>query len=107
MNLPTCISSNRKIRYTVCFVILITLLSLIHIFNGIFEMILDNVTILPQNSCNRDIREMRANELKLKIREPEITAFVEEGYKVYDADGNLKEKKEDIPVSYTHLSGIS
>ena len=44
--------------------------------NGIFEMILDNVTILPQNSCNRDIREMRANELKLKIREPEITAFV-------------------------------
>ena len=64
--------------------------------NGIFEMILDNVTILPQNSCNRDIREMRANELKLKIREPEITAFVEEGYKVYDADGNLKEKKEDI-----------
>ena len=61
--------------------------------NGIFEMILDNVTILPQNSCNRDIREMRANELKLKIREPEITAFVEEGYKVYDADGNLKEKE--------------
>ena len=54
--------------------------------NGIFEMILDNVTILPQNSCNRDIREMRANELKLKIREPEITAFVEEGYKVYDAE---------------------
>ena len=29
--------------------------------NGIFEMILDNVTILPQNSCNRDIREMREN----------------------------------------------
>ena len=25
MNLPTCISSNRKIRYTVCFVIMITL----------------------------------------------------------------------------------
>ena len=58
--------------------------------NGIFEMILDNVTILPQNSCN---------ELKLKIREPEITAFVEEGYKVYDADGNLKEKKEDILIA--------
>ena len=62
-------------------------------------MILDNVTILPQNSCNRDIREMRANELKLKIREPQITAFVEEGYKVYDADGNLKEKKEDILIA--------
>ena len=47
--------------------------------NGIFEMILDNVTILPQNSCNRDIRE--------------------EGYKVYDAEGNLKEKKEDILIA--------
>ena len=34
------------------------------VVNGIFEMILDNVTILPQNSCNRDIREMRTNELK-------------------------------------------
>ena len=67
--------------------------------HGRCEMILDNVTILPQNSCNRDIREMRANELKLKIREPEITAFVEEGYKVYDADGNLKEKKEDILIA--------
>ena len=74
--------------------------------NGIFEMILDNVTILPQNSCNRDIREMRANELKLKIREPEITAFVEEGYKVYDADGNLKEKKDvkSIPLSRRKVS---
>ena len=26
MNLPTCISSNRKIRYTVCFVVLVALL---------------------------------------------------------------------------------
>ena len=69
--------------------------------NGIFEMILDNVTILPQNSCNRDIREMRANELKLKIREPEITAFVEEGYKVYDADRNPKENKEEY-TKYTY-----
>ena len=66
--------------------------------NGIFEMILDNVTILPQNSCNRDIREMRANGLKLKIREPLIEALIEEGYKVYDANGNLREKKEDIVI---------
>ena len=35
----------------------------------------------------------------LFVREPEITAFVEEGYKVYDADGNLKEKKEDILIA--------
>ena len=36
--------------------------------NGIFEMILDNVTILPQNSCNRDIREMRANAIKFMMQ---------------------------------------
>ncbi len=67
--------------------------------NGIFELILDNVKILPQNSCNRDIREMRTNELKLKIREPHIEALIEEGYKVYDADGNLKEQKEDVSIA--------
>ena len=50
--------------------------------NGMFEIVFDNVTILPENSCNRDIREMRANELVLKISEPKIEALVEEGYKV-------------------------
>ena len=68
------------------------------VVNGIFEMILDNVTILPQNSCNRDIREMRTNELKFKIREPKVEALIEEGYKVCDASGNLKEKKDDVVI---------
>ena len=67
--------------------------------NGMFEIVFDNVTILPANSCNRDIREMRANELVLKISEPKIEALVEEGYKVYDANGNLKQKNEDITIA--------
>ena len=37
-----------------------------------------NVTILPENSCNRDIREMRANNLVLKIEEPVIRSLVRE-----------------------------
>ena len=45
--------------------------------------------ILPENSCNRDIREMRANDLVLKIEEPVIRSLVREGYKVYDANGIL------------------
>lgn len=64
-----------------------------------FTMVLDNVKILPDNSKNRDIRKMRTNELELKIQNAKIADFVEEGYKIYDADGNLKEKKEDRPVS--------
>ena len=67
--------------------------------SGMFEIVFDNVTILPANSCNRDIREMRANELVLKIGEPKIEALVEEGYKVYDANGNLKRKNEDITIA--------
>lgn len=67
--------------------------------SGMFEIVFDNVTILPANSCNRDIREMRANELVLKISEPKIEALVEEGYKVYDANGNLKQKNEDITIA--------
>lgn len=42
---------------------------------------------------------MRANELVLKISEPKIEALVEEGYKVYDANGNLKQKNEDITIA--------
>ena len=53
--------------------------------NGMFEIVFDNVTILPENSCNRDIRK--------------IEALVEEGYKVYDANGNLKQKNEDITIA--------
>ena len=58
-----------------------------------FTIGLDNVKILPENTKNRDIRKMRTNELVLKIRDAKIVDFVEEGYKVYDANGNLKEKK--------------
>ena len=60
-----------------------------------FHMTLSNVTILPENSCNRDIREMRANDLVLKIEEPVIQSLVREGYKVYDANGALLRTCED------------
>lgn len=56
-----------------------------------FCLILDNVTILPENSRNRDIRQMRANQLHLTIF-GSLLSFVEEGYRVYDANGNLKEQ---------------
>ncbi len=60
-----------------------------------FTMLLDNVTILPENSRNRDIRQMRANQLLLTISEANIVDFIEEGYKLYDADGNLTHQEED------------
>lgn len=61
----------------------------VQVTGGFFHMTLSNVTILPENSCNRDIREMRANDLVLKIEEPVIRSLVREGYKVYDANGVL------------------
>ena len=61
----------------------------VQVTGGFFHMTLSNVTILPENSCNRDIREMRANDLVLKIEEPVIRSLVREGYKVYDANGAL------------------
>lgn len=56
---------------------------------------LGHVTILPENTCNRDIREMGTDEMVFQIQNAEIVQFVKEGYKVYDADGNLKESFED------------
>ena len=67
-------------------------------------MTLSNVMILPENSCNRDIREMRANDLVLKIEEPVIQSLVREGYKVYDANGILMRACEDEMVNEYDLT---
>ncbi len=67
--------------------------------SGLFTMILDNVKILPENSCNRDIRTMRTNQLEFRIREAVIERLTEEGYQVYDADGRLTRREEDKQVS--------
>lgn len=66
--------------------------------NGVFQMILDDVKILPENSTNRDIRKMRANGLVLKIEDAQINSFVEEGYKTYDANGNLLREDPDVEL---------
>lgn len=66
--------------------------------DGMFHIVLDNVKIKPENSCNRDIRTMRANVLFLKLGEAEIVDLVKEGYQEYDADGNLKHIYEDVMV---------
>ena len=69
--------------------------------NGYFTATLDNVTILPENSCNRDVRNMRTNNLQLTIREGRIISLIEEGYKIYDANGMLTQQHEDreVPVA--------
>lgn len=69
--------------------------------NGYFVMTLDNVTIEPENSQNRDIRQMRANGLDFKIQDGQVKSLTEEGYRVYNADGKLMEQHEDqiIPAS--------
>lgn len=66
--------------------------------NGGFQFTLDNVMIHPENSKNHDIRQMRANQLHFTIHEAQIIQLVEEGYKVYNADGRLMEQYEDREV---------
>ena len=66
--------------------------------NGHFIAVLDDVKILPSNSCNRDIREMRTNELVLKLNDAVVEEFILEGCKIYDADGVLLEEREDTAV---------
>ncbi len=76
----------------------------------IFE--LGYVTILPENSCNRDVRDMGTNQLTLKLFQVKDLEIVLEGYRIFDADGNLKEKyedeiidKKDFPATYEALKG--
>ncbi len=74
-------------------------LSEIRMGSGTFYAVLDHVTIQPENSCNRDIRQMRTNQLHLTIEGAEIKAFVKEGYQVYDANGKLLRREPDVPVA--------
>lgn len=74
--------------------------------SGFFHVVFDNVTIMPDNSCNRDIREMRANELVFKIENPEIKSFIKEGYKIYNADGKLMNQYEDTMIAEADYASI-
>lgn len=65
---------------------------------GTFKICLDNVIIKSENSCNRDIRDMRTNGLILKLEDADIISFVKEGFKTYDADGNLKSTTPDKEI---------
>lgn len=69
-----------------------------------FILELDNVTILADNRHNRDIHDMRANNVIVTFTDASLTKVVAEGYKVYDADNNLKETVDDtliVPEKYT------
>lgn len=66
---------------------------------AVFNVYMDNVTILPENSCNRDIRTMRANEFTLKILTPTLEEVMKEGFKKYNADGVLTETVDDVVVA--------
>jgi hypothetical protein len=74
--------------------------------NGFFHIVLDDVTILPENSCNRDIRKMRANGLTLKIADGRVERLTEEGCKIYDADGKFQNETEDRVVGEAEYSDI-
>lgn len=75
-------------------------ISEIRLMNGAFIIYADNVKILPENSHNHDIRTMRTNELEFCITNAQIISFIEEGYKIYDADGNLSTTINDRSISF-------
>lgn len=78
----------------------------VQVTDGIFHLVLDNVKILPENSCNRDIRVMRCNELLLKIGNPRVQKIVEEGYRQYDANGNLMQEVADTLLEPDNYSKV-
>ena len=79
----------------------------IQIVEGRFYMLIDNVKILPDNSCNRDIRKMRTNELFFKVTNGTMTSLIEEGYKLYDANGKLTREIEDREVVASEYKEIT
>lgn len=81
---------------------------------GTFCAVLDNVKILENNSKNRDVRTMRTNGLRLQIFEAQIAQVIEEGCKVYNADGILQKElpdrqleTEQYPQMFEQLEGAA
>lgn len=75
-------------------------ISEIRLMNSAFIIYADNVKILSENSHNHDVRTMRANELEFCITNAKILSFIEEGYKIYDADGNLSTTVNDRTILF-------
>ena len=73
---------------------------------GKLSFSLDNVTIKSSNSHNRDIADMRTNQLILTFQNVTIEQIVEEGYKLYDADNNLQEAVDDRIVNETEYNEV-
>ena len=73
---------------------------------GSFLLDLDNVTILSTNSHNRDIQDMRANNVTVTFTNASIEQITSEGYKVYDADGNLTDNVADEIISEDNYAEV-
>ena len=79
-------------------------ISNMEISSGHLFVTLDIVTIKSSNSCNRDIRDMRTNDLEFKLQDAQIEYMIKEGYKLYNADGVLQNEVPDeqiAPENYT------
>jgi hypothetical protein len=83
-----------------------THIAYIQVMDGIFHILLDNVKILPENSCNRDIRKMRCNSLELQIENPVITEVIREGYRLLNADGVVHDTVNDEIVAPADYVGV-
>lgn len=66
--------------------------------NGVMKLALENVMIHPENSCNRDIRMMRTNDLVMTIPDAKLISVIKEGYKTYNADGVFQTEYPDITI---------
>lgn len=67
---------------------------------------LANVTILSSNANNRDIMNMRTNDLILTFEEPIFLSIIEEGYKIYDANEKLVQEIPDKIISKEEHNAI-
>ena len=67
---------------------------------GVIEFTFDGATIKDRNSQNGRFQDMYCGEMVLKLFDSTIVRIVKEGYKYYDADGNLKEEvpNREVPA---------
>lgn len=74
--------------------------------NDKLEMVLEALIAKGNNPCNEECVDRFVDIASLRFVDAKVVSMVKEGFKYYDADGNLKDQVEDAVISPLEYESI-
>ena len=75
-----------------------------HLHKGTIVLQLESLIVMPRNSQNTNYTESYADTATLELLKGQITEYVKEGYKLYDANDKLLKEVPDEPLCLADFS---